>query len=192
MSYFRFYLSRKLLIFYLEIWKSLLLNRVVLVVGFSLSFLYAYAAIPFWLAEFLLKDQLLALWGSPQILLLFYFSWRTIILWYCDSFCHTSTWISCGCKCVPPSWTPLPPPSSPYPSRLYQTTDFSVLLHASNLHWSSILHMVIYMFQWYPFISSHPRLLPHSLKVCSLYLCLFCCLPYRIVITIFINFINMH
>ena len=52
----------------------------------------------------------------------------------------------------------------------------SALLHASNLHWSSVSHMVLYMFQWYSLKSSHPHLLPHSPKVCSLYLCLFCCL----------------
>ena len=33
---------------------------------------------------------------------------------------------------------------------------------ASNLHWSSILHMVIYIFQCYSFKSSHPRLLPQN------------------------------
>ena len=46
----------------------------------------------------------------------------------------------------------------------------SVLLHASNLHWPSILHMVIYMFQGYSLKSLHPRLLPYSPKVCSLQL----------------------
>ena len=54
----------------------------------------------------------------------------------------------------------------------------SVLLHTSNLHWSSVLHMVIYMFQCYSLISSHLHLLPHSPKVCALHLCLFCCLCY--------------
>jgi len=47
----------------------------------------------------------------------------------------------------------------------------SALFHASNLHWSSILHMVIYMFECY-YLTSHPCLLPHSPKVCFLYLCL--------------------
>ena len=61
------------------------------------------------------------------------------------------------------------------------------LLHALNLHWSSILHMVIYIFQCYSLILSHPRLLPHSPKVCSLHLCLFCYLAYRVIITIFLN-----
>ena len=61
----------------------------------------------------------------------------------------------------------------------------SALLNASNLHWSSILHMVIYMFRCYSVKSSH--LLPHSPKVCSLHLCIFCWLAYRTVITVFLN-----
>ena len=59
--------------------------------------------------------------------------------------------------------------------------------HASNLDWQSISHMAIYMFQCYSLKSSHPRLLPQSPKVCSLHLCLFCCLAYRVIVTIFLN-----
>ena len=50
------------------------------------------------------------------------------------------------------------------------------LLEARNLHWSFILHMVIHMFQCHSLKLSHPCLLSHGLKVCSLHLCLFCCL----------------
>ena len=46
------------------------------------------------------------------------------------------------------------------------------LSHASHLDWRSISHMIIYMFQCYSLKSSHPCLLPHSPKVCFLYLCL--------------------
>ena len=60
----------------------------------------------------------------------------------------------------------------------------SALFHDSNLHWSSILHMVIYIFQCYSLLSSHPHLLPQSPKVCSLHLCLFYCLAYRVIIRI--------
>ena len=48
-----------------------------------------------------------------------------------------------------PSWTRIPPPSPPCSSGLSQSTDFGSSAYAWNLHWSSILHMVIYMFQWY-------------------------------------------
>ena len=44
------------------------------------------------------------------------------------------------------------------------------------------------LFQCYSLKSSHPCLLPQSPKVCSLYLCLFCCLTYRAIITIFLKF----
>ena len=43
--------------------------------------------------------------------LFIYFNWRLNTLQYCGGFCHTSTWISHGYTCVPPSWSPLPPPS---------------------------------------------------------------------------------
>ena len=66
------------------------------------------------------------------------------------------------------------------------------LLYASNLHWSSILHMVIYMFQCSSLKSSHPHLIPHSPKVCPLHLYHFCCLAYRIILTVFLNSIYMH
>ena len=41
---------------------------------------------------------------------------------------------------------------------------------------------------YYSLKSSHPCLLPQSPKVCSLHLCLFCCLAYRVIVTIFLQF----
>ena len=98
-----------------------------------------------------------------------YFNWRLITLQYCSGFCHTFTWISHAWTCV----SHLPPHSisQGHPSALA----LSALSHASNLTWPSILHMVIYMFKCYSLKSSNPFLLPQSLKVCSLHLCLFCC-----------------
>ena len=63
----------------------------------------------------------------------------------------------------------------------------STLLHALNLDWWSVSHMLIYIFQCYSLKSSQPCLLQQSPKVCSLHLCLFCCLAYRVIITIFLN-----
>ena len=94
----------------------------------------------------------------------------------------------------PPVLRPLPLSSPSHPSGLSQSTSFECLpcfMHWT-WHWLSILHMVIYTFQCYSLILSHPRLLPHNLIVCSLHLCLFCCLVYRIVVTIFLNSIYMH
>jgi len=67
----------------------------------------------------------------------------------------------------------------------------SALSYASNLDWWSISHMAIYMFQCYSLTSSHPRLLPQSPNVCSLHLCLFCCLTYK-VITLLITFLTLN
>ena len=90
----------------------------------------------------------------------------------------------------------LDPPSHlpPHPIRQGHPTApaLSTLSHTLNLDWRSVSHMIIYMFQCYSLKSSHPHLLPQSPKVFSLYLCLFCCLAYRVVNTIYLNSIYMH
>ena len=122
----------------------------------------------------------------------FFFNWRLITLQYCGGgFCHKMTWISHGCTCVPHPEPPSHLPPHPIPQGCPSAPALSALFHASNLEWWSISHMVIYMFQCYSVKSSHPHLLPQSPKVCSLYLCLFCCLAYRVIITIFLNSIYM-
>ena len=45
-------------------------------------------------------------------------------------------------------------PSHPIPLGCPRAPALGALLHASNLHWSSISHKVIYMFQCYSLISS--------------------------------------
>ena len=90
--------------------------------------------------------------------------------------------------CVPSVLKPLPPPSTSYPSRLFRAPALGALLHASNSHWLSILHMVMYMFQCYSLKSSHPLLLL-SPKVC---LCLLCCPACRIIGTIFLNSLYIY
>ena len=41
------------------------------------------------------------------------FNWRLIALQYCSDFCHTLTWISHGCTCVPHPETPSSVPPHP-------------------------------------------------------------------------------
>ena len=87
----------------------------------------------------------------------------------------------------------LPPTSFPIPSLSHPSAPAtSALPHASNLDWWSISHMVIHMFQCYSLKSSHSCLLPQSPKVCSLHLCLFHCLAYKVIVTIFLNSIYIH
>ena len=107
----------------------------------------------------------------------------TILHW----FCHTST---CIChrhtrvphpeppSLLPPHTIPLGRPSAPAPSIQYR---------ASNLDWRLVSYMILYMFQCHSPKSSHPLPLPQSPKDCSIHLCLFCCLTYRVIVTIFLN-----
>ena len=63
-------------------------------------------------------------------------------------------------------------PPHPIPLGCPGARALGALLHALNLHWSSILHMVVYLFQCCSLKSSHPCLLPLSPNLCSLHLCL--------------------
>ena len=118
------------------------------------------------------------------IFTLFYF---TILYW----FCHTLTWIRHGFTRVPhpeppshlpPCTIPLGHPSAPAPSILYPVL---------NIDWHFVSYMIVYMFQCHSPKSSHPLPLPQSPKVCSIHLCLFFCLAYRVIITIFLNSMYM-
>ena len=133
-----------------------------------------------------LLDAFSIRWGTRQRCLLLpllffffsiYFNWRIITLQYCDGFAMHQIWIGHRCTCVP---SILNPPSRLPPHCIHlgcsKVPALGALLHASNLHWSHILYMVMYMFKCYSLNSFHPRLLPLSPKVCSLYLCLFAAL----------------
>ena len=119
------------------------------------------------------------------IIIFFYF---TILYW----FCHISKWICHRYTHVPhpepssllPSHTiPLGHPSAPAPSIQYR---------ASNLDWQLVSYMIIHMFQCHSPKSSHPLPLPQSPKDCSIHQCLFCCLVYRVIVTMFLNSIYMR
>ena len=113
---------------------------------------------------------------------LIYFNWNLIILKYCSIFCHTLIWISHRCTYVPHTepLSYLPPHPIPHPS----PPALSALSQAWNLDWWSISHMVMYMFQCCSLKSSQPHFLQQTPKVCSLHLCLSCCLSYRVIITL--------
>ena len=90
-----------------------------------------------------------------------------------------------------PSWTPLPPPSPYHPSGSSQFTSpkhpVCCIEPRLAIHFlRGIIHV-----QCHSPKSSHPIPLPQRPKDC-LHLCLFCCLTYRVIITIFPNSIYMH
>ena len=90
----------------------------------------------------------------------------------------------------PPSQIPLPPHSLSHPSGLSQYTGFECPVSCVELglviHFIyGNIHVSMLFFQTIP-----PSLSPQSPKVCSLYLCLFCCLMYRVIVTINICFLT--
>ena len=149
--------------------------------------LFAVSCTPFWKCSCMRKllktlsevvTQMLHI--IFKFIYLFYF---TILYW----FCHTLTWILHGCTCVChpeapshhlPHLIPLGHPSAPA---------LSTLSHATNLNWWFISPIIIYMFQCHSPILSYPHPLPQCPKDCSIHLSLFCCLAYRVIVTIFLN-----
>ena len=115
-------------------------------------------------------------------LFILFFNFR-ILYW----FCHISTWIHHRYTCVPhpepssllpPRTIPLSRPSAPAPNIQYRS---------SNLDWQLVSYMILFMFQCHSPKSSHPFPLPQSPQDCSIHQCLFCCLVYRVIVTIFLN-----
>ena len=130
---------------------------------------------------------------SSFLLILFIFIYFilfnfTILYWFCHIskwICHRYTWVAHPepSSHLPPHTIPLGHPSAPAPSIQYR---------ASNVDWQLISYMILYIFQCHSPKSSHPLPLPQSPKDCSIHQCLFCCLVYRVIVTIFLNSIYMH
>ena len=118
-----------------------------------------------------------------------FFFFNLFIIYFTELywFCCRLTWILLGCTCVPHPKPPSHLPPHPIPQDHPSAPALNSLYHASNLDWQFVSHMITYMFWCHFPISSHPHPLPQSPKGCSIYLCLFCCLSYRVIITIFLN-----
>ena len=137
--------------------------------------------------NYVTKTTSLKNWFKTFKIFIFTLFCFTVLYW----FCHTLTWISHGC-----TWVPNPEPPSHHPPHIISlghpsAPASSILYPVSNLDWWFISYMIVYMFQCYSPKSSHPFPLPQSPKVHSIYLCLFCCLAYRGIVTIFLNSIYM-
>ena len=81
------------------------------------------------------------MWSDQIFVWLIYLNWRIITLLNCDGFCHTSTWICHRITCVPPILNPLPSPSPPHPSGLFQST--------GSACWASCIELALVIYFTY-------------------------------------------
>ena len=120
-----------------------------------------------------------------------YFNWRLITLQYCIGFpIHQHESIT-GIHVFPilnPSPTSLLIPSL-WVIPVHQP-QASCIMHRT---WTGdSFHIWNYTCFNDTLKSSYPFPLPQSPKNCSIHLCLFCCLTYRVIVTILLNSIYMH
>ena len=92
----------------------------------------------------------------------------TILWWFLPYIDISQPWVY---MCPPVLNHPLTAPSPSFHSLGYPSAAaLSAQFHALKLDWSSISHMVIYIFQCYSLKPSHPRHLPQNEKS-VLYMC---------------------
>ena len=115
-----------------------------------------------------------------------YFNWRLISLQYCIGFATHQHESATGVHMFP-NLNP-PPTSLPIPSLwvipVHQPQASCIKPGLAIRFLYDIIHVSM------PFSQIIP-LPPQSPKDCSIHLCLFCCLAYRVIITIFLNSIYM-
>ena len=107
---------------------------------------------------------------------LVYFNLRIITFQYCDGFAIHQHELATGIHVSSPILN-APPTSLPTPF-LWIVREHWLWVPCfmpSNSHWSSVLHMVMYMFQCYSLKSSHSLLVLLSPKDDYLHLFLLCC-----------------
>ena len=119
-----------------------------------------------------------------------FISWRLITLQYCNGFCHTLIWISHGINVFP---ILIPPPTSLSTRSLWVFLVHQVRALVSCIQPGLVICFtldnihVLMLFSW----SIPPSPSPTESKSLFCYLCLSFCFAYRVIVTIFLNSIDM-
>ena len=167
------------------------LGTAIWAVGYFLSSLEVCLVIPSWPKEFLLKDQLLSLWEYPCVCVFAVVLFCFFTLQYCIGFAihqHASTMGVHVFPILNPSHTSLPIPSL-WVIQVHQP-QASCILHRT---WTGYSFLTWYYTCFKAILPNHPPLPPlQSPKDYSIHLCLFCCLAYKVDVTIFLNSIYMR
>ena len=143
-------------------------------------------------------QRMLAVWSLVPLHFLslkkkfIYFNWRLITLQYCIGFAIHQHESATSVHVFPILNQPSHFLSRIMPLRHHSEPATSPLYPTLKLNWRFISFMILYMFQCHSPKSSHPRPLLQSPKDCSIHLCLFCYLSYKVIVTIFLNSIYMH
>ena len=119
-----------------------------------------------------------------------FLNWRLITLQYCIDFAIHQHESAMGVY-VFPLLNP-PPTSFPIPFLWVipvHQPQASCILHRT---WTGNSFPIWYCTCFNDILPNHSSLPQQSPKDCSIHLCLFCCLVYRVIITIFLNSIYMH
>ena len=110
----------------------------------------------------------------------------TILWWFLPDIQMNHPWVH---MCLP-ILKPLPSPSPPHPSGLSQSTNFECL--ASCIELALVIYFTCGYICFSAILSNQPTVsFSRNPKVFSLHPCLFCCVAYRVIITIFLNSIYM-
>ena len=138
--------------------------------------------------KYLINELFFYIWNYFffYFLLLFFFT-----LQYCIGFSIHQHASATGVHVFPilkPPLSSLPVPSL-WVISVHQP-QASCILHRT---WTGDSFLIWYCTCFNAILPYHPTLPPpQSPKDCSIHLCLFCCLAYRVVVTIFLNSIYMH
>ena len=129
--------------------------------------------------------------GLQSMVFHFFFLLFFLTLQYCIGFAIHQHASATGVHVIP-ILNP-PPTSLPIPSLWVipvHQPQASCILHQT---WTGDSFLIWYYTCFNGILPNHPPLpLPQNPKDCSLHLCLFCCLAYRVIITIFLNSIYMR